>query len=70
MNCLGPQSKNIFSDQNLAPKPVIELDLETDPSENNKNWHIRLHFENQENYEIVSRNGNLKIILPAKKDAE
>ena len=46
MNCLGPQSKNIFADQNLAPKPVIELDLETDPNENNKNWHIRLHFEN------------------------
>ena len=44
MNCLGPQSKNIFIDSNLAPKQVIELDLETDPNENNKNLHIRLHL--------------------------
>ena len=49
----------------MEEKALIEVDLQTEKKDI-KNWNLRIHLENNLNYEIVSRLGNLKVILPEK----
>ena len=66
INCLGAGSRNVFTDERLQVKEVIVVDLEVEEREKGKELNVRLHLEDNDNYQIIERNGNLKIQLPPK----
>ena len=66
INCLGAASKNVFVDEKLQPKELIIVDLEVEEREKGREVNVRLHLEGNDNYQIIERNGNLKIQLPPK----
>lgn len=66
INCLGASSKNVFPDENLLAKELIIVDLQLEEREKGKEVNLRLHLEDNDNYQIIERNGNLKIQLPPK----
>ena len=56
----------MFPDERLQVKEVVVVDLEVEEREKGKELNVRLHLEDNDNYQIIERNGNLKIKLPPK----
>ncbi len=56
----------MFPDEKLQAKELIIVDLEVEEREKGKELNVRLHLEDNDHYQIIERNGNLKIQLPPK----
>jgi hypothetical protein len=56
----------VFPDEKLQAKELIIVDLEVEEREKGKELNVRLHLEDNDHYQIIERNGNLKIQLPPK----
>ena len=67
INCLAAESKRIFGDEKLDIKESIVVDFEDKGDlKEDKEINVRLYIDQDNFYEIIYRNGNLKVKLPPK----